>query len=76
MTELTDEQWATICEEVHELRMEHRPEWASEAMRAKGKEPIGCVVCYPADGSWPCSSRLSVDAISVVLDRANVQTDA
>lgn len=46
-----------------ELRAEHRP----EAIRLGA---WGCVVCYPADGSWPCVSHMIADD----LDPAESET--
>jgi hypothetical protein len=33
-----------------------------------GKDPVGCEVCYPEDGSWPCTSSLIADALRALLD--------
>lgn len=46
---------------IGELDVEHRPEWA-------GGKPIGCVICSPGDGSWPCTSRLIADDLRVHID--------
>lgn len=40
---------------VAELDADHRPEGDP------GKEPWGCVMCYPRDGDWPCVSRMIAD---------------
>lgn len=32
----------------------------------------GCCVCYPGDGSWPCVSRMAIDAIYDVLQYGNL----
>ncbi len=39
----------------------HQPMWASDEAEAAGKEPIGCSLCYPSDGRWPCSTRMEAD---------------
>ena len=56
-----DEVLVAVAEAVAELDAEHRPTWASDAAEAAGKDPIGCETCFPADGSWPCSTRLVAD---------------
>lgn len=35
-----------------------------------GKDPIGCLLCYPADGSWPCSTRMATDDALSALQQA------
>ena len=52
-----------------ELRGEHRPQWSTPEMQARGKDPIGCEICWPQDGGWPCVSREIADD----LDRAVAQ---
>jgi hypothetical protein len=51
---------------VAELDAEHRPMWASPQggfthEPVEGREPVGCAICYPGDGSWPCTTRMVVD---------------
>lgn len=45
-----------------ELRGEHVPQWSTPEMEARGKDPIGCVMCWPQDGSWPCTTILTLEA--------------
>lgn len=45
-----------------ELREEHVPQWSTPEMEARGKDPIGCVMCWPQDGSWPCTTILTLEA--------------
>ncbi len=45
-----------------ELREEHVPQWLTPEMEARGKDPIGCVMCWPQDGSWPCTTILTLEA--------------
>lgn len=45
-----------------ELRQEHVPQWSTPEMEARGKDPIGCVMCWPQDGSWPCTTILILEA--------------
>ena len=45
-----------------ELRGEHVPQWSTPEMEARGKDPIGCVMCWPQDGSWPCVTILILEA--------------
>lgn len=63
------------AEAVIDLRLEHVPAWSSDEMRARGKDPIGCQLCWPADGHWPCSSSRIADELAaavppVILDLA------
>lgn len=58
-----------IAPEILELAAEHQPQWASPEVRAKGKEPIGCTICYPGDGYWPCFSRMCVDSVLRHLEK-------
>lgn len=58
---------AVIGQAVAELDAEHRPTWASPTAEAAGKEPVGCVICFPADGSWPCVSRMVADDLRACL---------
>ena len=50
-----------------DLDEEHQPTWSSDEAAAKGKAPIGCTLCWPHDGHWPCSSRLIADDLRAVL---------
>lgn len=50
-----------IAKAVAELDAEHQPQWYSDNAKAQGKEPIGCTICFPRDGSWPCVSRMVAD---------------
>lgn len=54
---------------VEELDAEHQPEWASPEAKAKGKDPIGCVMCFPSDGSWPCVTRMITDDLRALENR-------
>ena len=56
-----------IEDAVTELDAEHAPMWSSDEMKARGKEPIGCHICFPGDGSWPCTSRMIADDLRAAL---------
>src|SRR5678816_1570409 len=47
----TDHVRARVMQAVLELDAEHVPEWASDTAKQAGKDPIGCVMCFPHDGS-------------------------
>jgi hypothetical protein len=53
---------------INDLDLEHRPTWASEAAESAGKEPVGCAMCWPRDGHWPCISRQVCDDLRHALD--------
>lgn len=59
-----------VVQAIRELDDEHYPTWASDKAKADGKEPIGCSMCWPKDGSWPCVSRL------IATDLLHALTDA
>lgn len=44
-----------------EIREIHQPTWTSELSKIRGKAPWACIVCGVEDGSWPCSTRLTID---------------
>lgn len=44
-----------------DLRVEHTPQWSTPEMEARGKDPIGCVLCWPQDGHWPCTAKIVAD---------------
>lgn len=56
---MTDDDYLrdVIRSAVDELEHEHRPLWTSDAMEAAGAPPMGCLVCWPGDGRWPCVTR-------------------
>ena len=54
---------ARIDQAVSDLDAEHRPEWDSDEMKARGEDPFGCAVCWPTDGSWPCVASIVADDI-------------
>lgn len=57
---MKDAALAAIAEEaVAELDAVHRP--------GAGKDPMGCVTCFPVDGGWPCVSRQVADDLRRVL---------
>lgn len=57
-----------LREALDELTVEHRPMWSAVGRAGftldeqPGYKPVGCCMCFPADGSWPCATRLIVDA--------------
>lgn len=53
---------------VLELCDEHTPTWASDAAKADGKVPLGCAMCWPRDGHWPCISRMIADDLRQALE--------
>lgn len=55
---------------IEELLCEHQPEWASPAAKEAGKDPVWCVRCGTADGSWPCVTRIVIDDDLVPLAAA------
>lgn len=68
--DLTDElakRDTTVAEAVKELDSEHGPAWASTQALEAGKEPIGCRICFPSDGSWPCITRMIADDLRALL---------
>lgn len=56
-----------VAQAVVELDAEHYPTWASPKAHEAGKDPIGCALCWPGDGSWPCSSRMIADDLRKAL---------
>lgn len=58
----------TLAMGVQELRAEHVPQWSTPEMEAKGRDPIGCLVCWPQDGHWPCASKRVADEMATVLN--------
>jgi len=55
-----------------ELDAEHRPQWVkeggagyTEVPREDGLDPVGCVMCYPQDGDWPCVTRMITDDLRI-----------
>jgi hypothetical protein len=52
---------AVTRQAVGELDSEHAPMWSNDKALATGKEPIGCGMCFPHDGHWPCISRMIAD---------------
>lgn len=60
---------SVIADVAHELGEEHRPDWASEKAKAAGKDPVWCVICGTADGSWPCVSSLVAEDLTEGLTR-------
>lgn len=50
-----------------DLDEEHQPQWSSDEAAAKGKAPIGCALCWPGDGHWPCRSLLIADDLRAAL---------
>ena len=55
-----DELEKTVVEAIAELRAEHFGATVDTS-------PRGCVVCYPADSSWPCVSRMIADDLAALL---------
>lgn len=58
-----------------DLDEKHRPQWSSDEAAAKGKAPIGCALCWPGDGHWPCSSRLIADDLRAALSGSFKEDD-
>lgn len=59
---------AKVAQAVAELDGEHRPQWVgdvgyTEEPVEEGREPVGCVMCYPHDSDWPCASRMIADEL-------------
>lgn len=50
-----------IAQAVAELDAEHFPDTTS--WRGKG----GCVICWPKDGGWPCTTRMIADDLRRAL---------
>jgi hypothetical protein len=80
---LDDNAEVTIRSAIAELNAEHRPQWVAGDNNygytdkpRDGFDPVGCVICYPQDGSWPCTSALVVDdLISLLPDREKHSVD-
>ncbi len=64
-----------LQEALDELTVEHRPMWSAVGRAGftldeqPGYKPVGCCMCFPADGSWPCATRLIADAADRGTDR-------
>lgn len=58
-----EEFFQVLDRELLELESEHRPQWSTPEAKALGKDPIGCMICWPSDGSWPCISKMCVEEI-------------
>lgn len=56
-----------VKQAVTELDEEHKPMWMSEKAEHTGKDPIGCYICFPHDGSWPCTTRMIADDLRELL---------
>lgn len=57
-----------VVQAIRELDLEHRPLWFSDDAKAAGKVPIGCGVCWPHDGHWPCTTHMIADDLRRVLE--------
>jgi hypothetical protein len=62
------EMLAIVASAVAEIDADHGPEWADHRAEAMGKEPIGCRICFPGDGSWPCVAKMAADELRVLLE--------
>jgi hypothetical protein len=69
------EMLAIVASAVHELDAEHRPQWADYRAEETGKDPIGCQICFPGDGSWPCVTRMVADDLRALLLPGNVEPE-
>lgn len=58
---------SVIAKAVAELVAEHVPQWTTPEAEAASKKPIGCVICWPSDGSWPCTSRMIADDLRAAV---------
>lgn len=63
---------ATMAKVVEELDAAHVPMWIASTggftrESVEGKQPVGCMECYPQDGSWPCISRMLADDLLIAL---------
>ena len=63
-----------IRDALPQLDDEHAPLWLTPEMEAEGRDPIGCRMCFPGDGSWPCVTRMVADDLAHAL--ADPQLDA
>ena len=54
-----------VAAAVAELDAVHDPMWASHRSEELGEKPIGCALCFPGDGSWPCTTRMVADDLRV-----------
>ena len=54
---------AAIDSLLADMDSDHQPEWASEAAKTAGKDPLWCRFCGAKDGSWPCTHRMALDAL-------------
>lgn len=53
-----------VRQAVAELDAEHRP----MDQRRRNGDPIGCVICWPRDGSWPCVSHMITDDLRTAVN--------
>jgi len=58
---------AAVTQAVRELDEEHAPTWVSDLAKDAGKDPIGCRMCFPSDGSWPCITRMIANDLRALL---------
>lgn len=56
-----------ITQSITDLESAHRPQWYSYEAQAQGKKPIGCMTCYPAEGSWPCEAAMVAEDLKEVI---------
>lgn len=65
---VTPDENRVIRESAEALESEHWPLWASEQAKANGRPPVGCEICFPKDGSWPCVTRMVADDLRKLID--------
>lgn len=71
------ELYIRLDDEVAELFAEHRPQWVAKGSYGyteepqDGFDPVGCVICYPQDGDWPCTSFIIAEAIKALIPPEN-----
>jgi hypothetical protein len=51
---------SAVVQAINELENEHR---ADDRLQGRG----GCVICWPRDGRWPCTSRMIATDLQIAL---------
>jgi hypothetical protein len=62
-----DDLRVAVARAVNELTIEHSPIWSTADAREAGNDPIGCTMCWPRDGHWPCMTRMVADDLQIAL---------
>jgi hypothetical protein len=66
---------------VSELDAEHMPQWVNKDAYGYTTEPrddldpVGCVMCYPQDGDWPCTSAQIANDLRIIVHEHGSQEE-